>query len=83
MTDDDLRHAEDDADSDVMRALIGVYPALMTAEEIRRYLRQSEEWPVADSINRLDSAGLIHRFGDFIFPTRTAYLAGRLEYSSS
>jgi hypothetical protein len=82
MTDDDPRDAEDNADSDVIRTLIGVYPALMSVEEIRRHLREPEEWRLIDSINRLDSAGLIHRFGDFIFPTRAAYLAGRLEYSS-
>lgn len=83
MTDDDPRHDDDSADSDVMRSLMDAYPALMTVEEIRRDLRESEAWRLTDSINRLDSAGLIHRFGDFIYPTRAAYLAGRLEYTSS
>jgi predicted transcriptional regulator len=83
MTDDDPRHADDSADGDVMRSLMDAYPALMTVDELRRDLREPEACLVTDSINRLDSAGLIHRFGDFIYPTRAAYLAGRLEYTSS
>lgn len=79
---DDVREQEDHADGEVMRSLMDAYPAMMTVEEIRRDLREPEEHLLIDAINRLDSAGLIHRFGDFIFPTRSAYLAGRLEYFS-
>jgi DNA-binding HxlR family transcriptional regulator len=77
---EDVRQQEDRADGEVMRSLMDAYPALMTVEEIRRDLREPQEHLLTDAINRLDSAGLIHRFGDFIFPTRAAYLAGRLEY---
>jgi hypothetical protein len=82
MTDEDPRHADEWADGEVMRSLMDAYPALMTAEEVRRDLREPQAPLVTDAINRLDSAGLIHRFGDFIYPTRAAYLAGRLEYTS-
>lgn len=68
-------------DSALMSTLIGAYPALMTREEIRRDLRE-EEFRVTDSINRLDAAGLLHRTGEFFFPTRSAFQAGKLEYFS-
>jgi predicted transcriptional regulator len=73
---------EQQADGDVMRSLMEAYPAPMTLEEIRRDLREPQEFVVTDAINRLDSAGLIHRFDRFILPTRSAYLAGKLEYTS-
>ena len=59
-----------------MRTLMEAYPAPMTFEEIRRDLREPKAFLVTDAINRLDSAGLIHRFGDFILPTRAAFHAG-------
>ena len=73
---------EQQSDGDVMRTLMEAYPAPMTFEEIRRDLREPHDFVVTDAINRLDSAGLIHRHGVFIFPTRAAFLAGKLEYSS-
>lgn len=69
-------------DGDVMRTMMDAYPAPMTFEEIRRDLREPHAELVTDAINRLDSAGLIHRFEGFILPTRSAYLAGKLEYTS-
>jgi hypothetical protein len=82
MTDDDLGAADRQMDGALMNTLLLAYPALTTTEEIQRELGEPEDWKVADSLNRLESAGLIHRFGAFIFPTRTAYHAGTLEYSS-
>jgi len=82
MTNEDPRHADEDADGDVMRTLMEAYPAPMTFEEIRRDLREPKAFLVTDAINRLDSAGLIHRFDEFVLPTRAAYHAGTLEYTA-
>ena len=80
--DDDLRAGDQQMDGALMNTLLGAYPALMTVEEIQRELREPEDWKMTDSLHRLEGAGLVHRFGAFVFPTRTAYHAGTLEYSS-
>lgn len=38
-----------------------------------------DEINALDALRRLEQAGLVHRFGDFAFPTRTARRAGALQ----
>lgn len=38
-----------------------------------------DESNAIDALRRLDHAGLVHRFGDFAFPTRTARRAAALQ----
>lgn len=45
--------------------------------EIARELR--DESRTADAVRRLTEAGLVHRLGDFVFPTRTARRADELD----
>jgi hypothetical protein len=45
-------------------------PFPWTVEELGRELRDQGE--AIDAIGRLASAGLVHRLGDFVFPTRAA-----------
>lgn len=37
---------------------------------------------VEDALNRLAAGGLIHRLGDFVFPTRAARYAAEIELES-
>jgi hypothetical protein len=50
---------------------------LWSVDEITRELGDRLE--VADAIRRLTDHGLIHRLGDFVFPTRTARRAADIE----
>jgi hypothetical protein len=83
MADDDDRQMDDrQMDGSLMSTLFEAYPAPLTVEEIQRALFESKDWQIADSLGRLEGAGMIHRFDPFVLPTRTAYHAGRLEYAS-
>lgn len=70
---------DEETDSGVMTTLVQSYPALMTPEEIRRELHEKRR-RITDSLHRLESTGLIHRTGAFVFATRAAYHAGKLDY---
>jgi hypothetical protein len=48
-----------------------------TVEEIGRELESPND--VIDGVGRLDRAGLVHRIGEFVFPTRAARRAGEIE----
>ncbi len=48
-----------------------------SVEEIGRELTNPAE--ARDAIRRLTEHGLVHRIGDFIFPTRTARRAAEIE----
>jgi hypothetical protein len=48
-----------------------------SVEEIGRELRSQIE--AVDAVARLTDAGLVHRHGDFVFPTRTARRAAEIE----
>lgn len=67
-------------DSGIMSILHGAYPALLSEDEIIRETGEPE-FAIADALRRLASAGLVHRTDRFVFATRAAYHAGRLEYS--
>jgi hypothetical protein len=48
-----------------------------TVEEIGREIH--DQLAAVDSVCRLTEAGLLHRLGDFVFPTRTARRADTLK----
>lgn len=48
-----------------------------TVEEIGRELDSPND--VIDGVGRLARAGLVHRLGEFVFPTRPARRAGEIE----
>lgn len=48
-----------------------------SVEEIGRELQ--DRMRAVDGVRRLTEAGLVHRLGDFVFPTRTARRADELE----
>lgn len=69
--------SEEQRDRSVIGLLLsgGSWP--WTVDEIARELRAPIE--AADAVSRLTEAGLLHRFGDFVFPTRAARRADELE----
>jgi hypothetical protein len=42
-----------------------------------------DEGNALDAVGRLTHAGLLHRFGEFVFPTRTARRAARLQVGTA
>jgi hypothetical protein len=48
-----------------------------SVEEIGREIRNPSD--AIDSVRRLTDSGLLHRIGDFVFPTRTARRAAEIE----
>jgi hypothetical protein len=48
-----------------------------SVEEIGRELGNQNE--AVDAVARLTDSGLVHRVGDFVFPTRTARRAAEIE----
>jgi hypothetical protein len=48
-----------------------------TVEELARELQNPND--VEDAVRRLTQAGLLHRFGDFVFPTRACRRADELK----
>lgn len=70
--------AEHHTDSTIMSLMLteaSSWP--WSVEEIGRELGDPLE--ATDAIRRLTDHGLVHRFGDFIFPTRTARRAAEIE----
>lgn len=55
------------------------YPWMV--EEIGREFRDLGY--ASDAVSRLASAGLVHRFGEFVFPTRTARRAAELQVGTN
>jgi len=72
------RFSEEQQDSAVLDMLI--YDSscpLWSTEEIVRML--GDRVNAIDSVNRLAAAGLVHRIGEFVFPTLAARRADELE----
>jgi uncharacterized protein with von Willebrand factor type A (vWA) domain len=67
---------EDEAvESAVMRQLLDLHPTQLTLEELRRELgdqRFSERDSLERAVRDLAAAGLLHRGGEFITPSRAA-----------
>ncbi len=61
----------------VLTHLLGLYPAPLSVEEVVRELTapspELDDWEATeDAIRELIAAGLLHRNGEFVFPTRAA-----------
>jgi hypothetical protein len=56
-------------------------PYPWTIEEVGREFR--DPGYASDAIGRLASAGLVHRLGEFVFPTRTARRAAELQVGTN
>jgi hypothetical protein len=68
--------SEDQRDNTILNIMFcgASYP--WTVEELVREVQDSD---AADAVARLTEAGLVHRFGEFVFPTRTARRADELQ----
>jgi hypothetical protein len=64
-------------DSGVLGLMLGTHPWPWSISEIARELEN--EGNAEDAVNRLTACGLLHRVGDFVFPTRTAGRAAEIE----
>jgi hypothetical protein len=68
---------EQRADADVLGLLLYDHmPHPWSDDEVAREFGDPVE--AADALSRLHRAGLVHRVGDFVFPTRAARTAARL-----
>jgi hypothetical protein len=56
-------------------------PYPWTVDEIGREFR--DPGYASDAVSRLASAGLVHRLGEFVFPTRTARRAAELQVGTN
>ncbi len=72
----DPGQTEDQLDKTILLLLCDS-PFPWTLEEIGRELQSPLD--AADGVRRLTETGLVHRFEDFVFPTRTARRADELE----
>jgi hypothetical protein len=68
---------DDHAEATVLREVVFLYPESLTLEElIRQMTAASTAFPDIDQVQRavreLTAAGLLHRNGDLVLPTRAA-----------
>lgn len=68
----------------VLNHLLGLYPAPLTIDEVVRELtRASDDFDecaaVEAALRELLAAGLVHRHGSFVLPTRAAVQFGDLK----
>jgi hypothetical protein len=68
---------DDRTEATVLREVLFLYPESLTLEElIRQMTIASTEFPDIDQVQRavreLTAAGLLHRVGDLVLPTRAA-----------
>jgi hypothetical protein len=68
--------SETDRDRNVLNLMLADSPWPWTVDEIARELQNRLD--AEDAVWRLTGAGLVHRFGEFVFPTRTARRADQL-----
>lgn len=77
---DETRHpTEEDAalEATVLQQLLALHPVQLTLSELRRELSgDSREFALTDAIDRavreLTAAGLLHRHGEVVLPSRAA-----------
>jgi len=72
--------AEDEIDNTVVRFLLDKPWWPWSLEEIARELGDRPD--AEDAVTRLTGAGLVHRLGDFAFPTRSLRRASKLRLDS-
>ncbi len=68
---------EEKADLAVLSFIINEAVSPWSVDEIARQL--GDQTDATDAIRRLTECGLLHRLGDFVFPTRTARRAAEIE----
>lgn len=68
--------SEDQRDNTILNIMLCGPSYPWTVDELVREVQDSE---AADAVARLAEAGLVHRFGEFVFPTRTARRADELQ----
>jgi hypothetical protein len=73
----DVAAREDHCDKTVLTLMLDGASYPWTIQEIARELQAPLD--AADAVRRLTETGLVHRFEDFVFPTRTARRAEELE----
>jgi len=68
--------SEDQRDNTILNIMLcgASYP--WTVDELVREVQDTE---AADAVARLTEAGLVHRIGEFVFPTRTARRSDELQ----
>jgi hypothetical protein len=70
------RLSQEQTDNVVLTLMLCREPWPWSVAEIARELGQSD---AGDIVRRLTESGLVHRLGEFVFPTRTARRAAELE----
>ena len=76
---EDFQHrlSEEDADSLVLDFMLCNESWPWSLDEIAREL--GNEADAVDVVRRLTETGLVHRLGEFVFPTRTARRANEIQ----
>lgn len=72
--------SEEQIDSTVLDFMLCEQSWLWSLDEIAREL--GSEGDATDAVQRLTGTGLVHRLGEFVFPTRTARRANELQIGS-
>jgi hypothetical protein len=73
--------SEEDRDSNVLNLMLCDSPWPWTVDEIARELHT--RMGAEDSVGRLAGMGLVHRLGEFVFPTRAARRADQIGTGSA
>lgn len=73
--------SEEHIDCEVLHFMLAEPGWPWTVEEIARELQHDSN--AVDAVRRLATAGLVHCFGDFVFPTRTARRACELQIGAA
>ena len=73
----DPRQAELRLDKEILAVMLDDVPLPWSVDELAREL--GDPLGSIDAIRRLSDHGLVHRLGDFVFPTRTARRAAEIE----
>jgi predicted transcriptional regulator len=73
--------SEEHIDCEVLHLMLAEPGWPWTLDEIGRTLQ--DHGNAVDAVRRLNEVGLVHRFGDFVFPTRTARRACELEIGTA